>query len=94
MWKEDNAFGECVEELKKIAGNIEGPLQKIIEDSAKQMDLCRLKIIPYAGTETGYTPQPNKLSQFFKWILDPKRIIAGIAGIAGVILTVIVSHYN
>jgi hypothetical protein len=52
MWKEDSAFNECVEELSEIARNIEGPLQKIIEDSAKQMDRCRIKIIPYAGIKT------------------------------------------
>ncbi len=85
------AFKECQKELSEIANNIEGPLQKIIEDSAKQMDLCRLKIMPYAGTETGYIPQPNRLHQFSKWILDPKRITVGVAGI---ILTVIVNHYN
>ncbi|AKB74887.1 cellulose synthase subunit BcsC [Methanosarcina lacustris Z-7289] len=89
------AFEECRKELSEIANNIEGPLQKIIEESAKQMDLCRFKIIPYAGTETGYIRKSSKLSQFSKWILDPKkRIITGIAGIAGIILTVIISHYN
>jgi len=85
------AFEECRKELSEIANNIEGPLQKIIEDSAKQMNLCRLKIMPYAGTETGYIPQPSKLHQFSKWISDPKRIIVGVAGI---ILTVIVNHYS
>lgn len=84
------AFEECRKELSEIANNIEGPLQKIIEDSAKKMDVCRLKMIPYAGTETGYRPQPSKLSQFLKWSY-PKRIIVGVAGI---ILTVVVSHYN
>ncbi|MCO5382533.1 MAG: hypothetical protein NHB15_10925 [Methanosarcina barkeri] len=84
------AFEECRKELSEIANNIEGPLQKIIEDSAKKMDVCRLKMIPYAGTETGYIPQPSKLSQFLKWSY-PKRIIVGVAGI---ILTVVVSHYN
>jgi tetratricopeptide (TPR) repeat protein len=85
------AFEECRNELSGIANNIEGPLQKIIEDTSKQMNICRLKIIPYSGTETGYISQPNKLSQFFNWILDPKRI--GI-GIFGIIITVIVNHYN
>ncbi|AKB48215.1 hypothetical protein MSKOL_2438 [Methanosarcina sp. Kolksee] len=85
------AFEKCRNELSEIANNIEGPLQKIIEDSSKQMNICRLKIIPYSGTETGYIPQPNKLSQFFNWILDPKRI--GI-GIFGIVLTVVVNHYN
>jgi tetratricopeptide (TPR) repeat protein len=50
------AFEECRKELSEIANNIEGPLQKIIEDSAEKMDVCRLKMIPYAGTETGYIP--------------------------------------
>ncbi len=85
------AFEECRKELIEIANNIEGPLQKIIEDSARQMDLCRLKIIPYAGTETGYIPQSSKLSEFLNWILDPKRITVGVAGL---ILSVIVDHYN
>ena len=64
MWKEDNAFEECVEELKEIAGNIEGPLQKIIEDSAAQMDVCRRKIIPYiGGSETGiFEPEIPKIN--------------------------------
>jgi hypothetical protein len=85
------AFEECRNELSGIANNIEGPLQKIIEDSSKQMNICRLKIIPYSGTETGYIPQPSPLSQFLKWVSNPKRITIGIAGI---ILTVVVNHYN
>lgn len=64
------AFEECRKELSEIANNIEGPLQKIIEDSAKQMDACRLKQLPYAGTETGYIPQSSKFSQFFRWICN------------------------
>ena len=63
MWKEEKAFEECVEELKEIAGNIEGPLQKIIEDSAAQMNVCRRKIMPYAGTETGiFEPETPKIN--------------------------------
>ena len=88
------AFEECYKELIEIANNIEGPLQKIIEDSAKQMDICRLKIMPYAGTETGYTPQPSKLQQFSKWILNPKRIIGAACIILTFIGKVIVDHYN
>ncbi|RPJ70566.1 MAG: hypothetical protein EHM20_15350, partial [Alphaproteobacteria bacterium] len=38
------AFEECRKELIEIANNIEGPLQKIIEDSAKKMNICMLKI--------------------------------------------------
>jgi exonuclease VII small subunit len=40
------AFEECRKELSEIANKIEGPLQKIIEDSAKQMDCCQVKIMP------------------------------------------------
>ena len=85
------AFEECLKELYEISRYIEGPLQKIIEDSAKQMDICRLKIIPYAGTETGYIHEPSILTQVTKWLLVPYRIATGIFAI---ILTVFISHYN
>jgi len=68
MWTDERAFEQCIEELREIARNIEGPLQKIIEDSATQMDICRRKITPYVGTKTGYISNPSKLSQFLKWI--------------------------
>jgi tetratricopeptide (TPR) repeat protein len=65
------AFEECRKELSEIANNIEGPLQKIIEDSAKQMDICRLKIIPYSGTETGQLiTKPSSFSRSLKWIYN------------------------
>ncbi|AKB44694.1 tetratricopeptide repeat protein [Methanosarcina vacuolata] len=85
------AFEECRKELTEIANNIEGPLQKIIEDATKKMDICCLKQLPYTGTETGSILQPSKLSEFLNWTLDPKRI--GI-GVFGIIITVIVNHYN
>lgn len=94
----ERAFEECRNELSEIANNIEGPLQKIIEDSAKQMDLCRLKIMPYAGTETGYIPQPIKISRFFKWTCNfsikySKEIITSIIVtlISGVIIKIFFS---
>jgi len=73
MWKEEKAFEECVEDLKEIAGNIEGPLQKIIEDSAAQMDICRRKIMPYAGTETGiFEPETPKINDI-DMPVEPKQ---------------------
>jgi tetratricopeptide (TPR) repeat protein len=85
------AFEECLKELYEISRYIEGPLQKIIEDSAKQMDICRLKIIPYAGTETGYIHEPSILTQITKWLSAPYRITVGIVMI---ILGVVINHYN
>lgn len=84
-------FEECLKELYEISRYIEGPLQKIIEDSAKQMDTCRLKIIPYAGTETGYIHKPSTLTQVIKWLLVPYRIAASIFAI---ILGVVINHFN
>lgn len=76
----ERAFEKCCKELNKIVNNIEGPLQKIIEDSAKQMDLCRFKIIRYAGTETGeLRTKPSKLSRSLKWIYDhPIKFLVGV----------------
>ena len=54
VWKEQRAFNELFKELSEIVRNIEGPLQDIIEDSAKQMSNCRLKTIPYAGIDLKY----------------------------------------
>ena len=52
-WEEKKTLNELlINELHEVARNIEGPLYTIIEDSAKQMDNCRVKIIPYAGIWT------------------------------------------
>jgi len=52
MWEEEKKFKECKNELIEIANNIEGPLQKIFEESTKQMDHRMDEIISYCGTET------------------------------------------
>jgi hypothetical protein len=71
MRQEERAFEECIKELREIANNIESPLQEIIEDSAKKMDVCRLKIMPYAGTETGQLiTKPSNFSRVLKWIYN------------------------
>jgi tetratricopeptide (TPR) repeat protein len=63
MWKEEKTFNEYVEELSEVARNIEGPLQKIIGDSAKQMDNCRLKIIPHAGIKANYSTDSTDINK-------------------------------
>jgi len=61
MWKEEKTFEECIKKLNEITKNTEGPLQKIIDDSAKQMDICKSKIISYKGTETKHFLDIDKI---------------------------------
>lgn len=85
MRKDERAFEECVRELREVAANIEGPIQKIIEESAKKMDICRRKYMPY--TEIGneytheYAPKPNRFSRMLKLIFEHPIIAAIIAGV-------------
>ena len=85
MRMDERAFEDCVKELLEVAANIEGPLQKIIEDSANRMDICRLKYIPYTEKyiETLHENalQQNKLTKFLNWILThPIRTLINIFG--------------
>jgi hypothetical protein len=50
--QEERELKEYIRELSEIARNIEGPVEKIIQDSAKKMDIYKLKTIPYIGTGT------------------------------------------
>jgi len=68
-WKDQRAFDECIRELSKVARNIEGPLQKIIEDSAKKMDMCRRKNKLYAYNQV-YTIEQNRLFRMLNWISE------------------------
>ncbi len=52
MWTEMRAFEDCCFELIKAANTIEGPLQKIIESSAKQMAHFKHEIRLYEGILT------------------------------------------
>lgn len=49
-WEEKRDLKECIDDLSEIAKNIEGPLQKVIEDVTKQMDYCKIKTL--YGIET------------------------------------------
>ncbi len=89
MRKDERAFEECVRELWEVGNSIEGPLQKIIENSAKKMDICRLKYIPYTSIRTEFnhvdTSKQNIFSKALKWLsnLDKSTIISGfIVGVA------------
>jgi Tfp pilus assembly protein PilF len=50
--QEEKELKEYIRELSEIARNIEGTVEKIMQDSAKQMDIYKLKTIPYIGTGT------------------------------------------
>ncbi|AKJ38014.1 tetratricopeptide repeat protein [Methanosarcina barkeri] len=52
MLMEKITLEDCIGELIGISNRIEGPLQKIINDSATQIEQCKDKIIPYKGIET------------------------------------------
>lgn len=51
---------DCIEELIEISNRIEGPIQKIINDSATQIEKCKDKIIPYKGIETKLSSAINE----------------------------------
>jgi hypothetical protein len=50
-WEEKRDLKECTDDLIEIANNIEGPLQKVLEDITKQMDHHKSETL-YMGTET------------------------------------------
>lgn len=57
--KSEVAYEECSLELKSTVSTIEGPLKKIIEKSAEQMNVCKHKIMPYEGIKTKSLKGPN-----------------------------------
>jgi len=58
-WEEKRDLKECIDDLSEIAKNIEGPLQKVIEDATKRMDYCKIKTLyctetkPFLKKDTG-----------------------------------------
>jgi hypothetical protein len=52
LLKEEREIKEYLGELSEIARNLEGPVEKIIKDSAKKMDIYKFKTISYTGTGT------------------------------------------
>jgi len=44
-WEEKRDLKECIDDLSEIAKNIEGPLQKVIEDATKRMDYCKIETL-------------------------------------------------
>ena len=57
--QEKRNLKDCIDDLSGIVNNIEGPLQKVIEDATKQMDNYKSKTL-YQFTETKPIPQINK----------------------------------
>jgi hypothetical protein len=70
--KEENALKEYAEQLGQIAKIIESPLQEIIDDSSKQMDIYRLKIMSYAGNEIKFIINSTYVSAELKPIYPIK----------------------
>ena len=67
MHEHKRALKDCMDELTEVASNIEGPLQEIIDDSARRIDKCMLKHgLHTSGTE-GVTIEERTLA---KEILD------------------------
>lgn len=70
MYKENDTLldkiilEDHIQELIEIANKIEGPLQKIIETSAKQMDCYMSNIILHKSIGTEFSPETNKSQEF------------------------------
>jgi hypothetical protein len=50
--KEERELEEYIREFSEIGRNLEGPFEKIVQDSTKKMDVYKLKTISYSGTGT------------------------------------------
>lgn len=87
---DERIFEECVRELNDVARNIEGPLQKIIEDSAKKMNACRHEYKLYSDTFTEsnyeYIPKLNWLLKILELILKNPIITGTIAGVVAILI--------
>ena len=88
------SLNACMDELINVASNIEGPLQEIIEDSAKRMGQCKIKhqfnTLESGGENVREKTLPNKRHGIIKWIIvRPMKFIYLI--ILGVIIKIIVN---
>ena len=90
MQRDKRAFKECIRELQEVSNNIEGPLQKIIENSAKKMDIYRLKHIQQPTIENEFNHEHTfKANIFYKALklINENKIISGtITGVAVLII--------
>jgi len=62
-WEEKRNLKECIDDLIEIAKNIEGPLQRVIEDVTKQINCYKIETL-YTATETKHFFKKNTLQEF------------------------------
>ena len=55
---------DCIKELVEVANKIEGPLQNLIENAAKQMDKCKDSITIHGSFMTGPLTPTDKIGAF------------------------------
>lgn len=107
IYKEDTRFldnknvKDCIIELIEVTNNIEGPIQKIFQVSAQQMDTHRQQIILWSGSEnsTLREPEPSalkniqiKIVNMLKLIIKPINSLIVI--ILGVVIGIILAPYS
>jgi tetratricopeptide (TPR) repeat protein len=105
-WEEKRDFKECINDLIEIVKNIEGPLQKVIEKTTKQMEYIKsetlytdkLESSPPIEFKIDIGSKPNIFSgskpNIFSGILE-HPIIAGIIAtiLGGIVLIIIQKKY-
>ena len=90
MPDDKRALNDCMDELNEVALNIEGPLQEILDDSAKRMDKCKIKHKLYtsdAEKETiGQKTLSKKILGILMWTVKHPIKLA-----VGLIITIFIS---
>lgn len=101
MPDDKRALNDCMDELNEVALNIEGPLQEILDDSAKRMDKCKIKHKLYTSDAEKETIGEKTLSKQILgtiiWLVkNPIKSASGliIAILISVIAGIIVDYIN
>ena len=93
MPDDKRALNDCMDELNEVALNIEGPLQEILDDSAKRMDKCKIKHKLFTSdTENEIIGQKtwlNKILYIIMWFV--KNPIKSALGFIGAIFIAVIA---
>jgi tetratricopeptide (TPR) repeat protein len=94
-------LNECMNELRNVASNIEGPLQEIIECSVQKMELCKRKHLSITGgTEIEpieYRTNFDRILDAGKWMIEkPIRFVESIifTVLIAIIATKIIDYFQ
>ena len=94
-------LNECMNELRNVTSNIEGPLQEIIERSVQKMELCKRKHLSITGgTEIElieYRTNLDRILDAGKWMIEkPIRFVGSIifAVLIAIIATIIIDYFQ